>query len=572
MKQLPNDWSEGDVESGTGVQGHFCSVVREKLSRLRESFNFSRGYCAVTGLDLQRFSVILEFGRYAPDEVASDLKLRTSNLRASKTLPPFSYKDGRVFMPFYGLGELFGFAVFESEMEPDELANLERSWIYLSDQIANENYTRRVYALTAPFQIGTEIGSDVRELELAQTIARVTALSFGADAAVLRLLEERTEMLTPAGYVGDLPSELLQDRRPGEFISGTVFASADHGWSIAELGEKTRVKGHPLPTEALDLLKDHGIQATFCARLESMIEDDRSKRIGTLSYYFLRPNFFSWRDAMLFLAFCGRAADTIALTQQSERLRVRTNILEIQAPVMTQVELANLLVHDLSHKVADIEDTSKALIARFKEDISRHSKTINPTTNEAITKFEESVGFLRRQVFDLRAVGRMQEHQNEAVKPKSFSVADTVQHVLKVMEGPLSRQKIESKIDIKGKLEVYGPQKVLEHVILNLVMNTIDAARSRPSTRPMALHVQAYEDTTHVRIRVWDTGPGINRSVFQEAQDIFKIGQSSKPSGTGMGLPVARTLLTRYFSADLDLTDARTARFEIAIRKVRRGG
>jgi nitrogen-specific signal transduction histidine kinase len=42
---------------------------------------------------------------------------------------------------------------------------------------------------------------------------------------------------------------------------------------------------------------------------------------------------------------------------------------------------------------------------------------------------------------------------------------------------------------------------------------------------------------------------------------------SSKKDGTGLGLPMARNLLTRYFNGSLDLIDPKSALFEISIQK-----
>ncbi len=61
----------------------------------------------------------------------------------------------------------------------------------------------------------------------------------------------------------------------------------------------------------------------------------------------------------------------------------------------------------------------------------------------------------------------------------------------------------------------------------------------------------------------WDEGPGINRQEFQDPNDIFIIGRTTKKHGTGTGLAVSRSLLGRYFNAQLTLENPENALLRI---------
>jgi signal transduction histidine kinase len=134
------------------------------------------------------------------------------------------------------------------------------------------------------------------------------------------------------------------------------------------------------------------------------------------------------------------------------------------------------------------------------------------------------------------------------------------------MQFPLSRYNISPRNEIPKDVQIHGSVRVLHHILLNLLLNTIDAAKSR--SRPASVHVAlASSNADYVTIRFWDTGPGLNLSRLQSASEIFKIGKTTKEGGTGLGLPMSRNLLHRYFNGSLNLVDNRAAVFEIELRK-----
>lgn len=77
----------------------------------------------------------------------------------------------------------------------------------------------------------------------------------------------------------------------------------------------------------------------------------------------------------------------------------------------------------------------------------------------------------------------------------------------------------------------------LTQVLLNLVKNAIEAMGDAGGV----LGLRAHEDGEHVVIEVSDTGPGIPAGV-----DVFEPFLTTKPEGTGLGLPVARQIVAGH--------------------------
>ncbi|MFL9829166.1 ATP-binding protein, partial [Rhodoplanes sp. SY1] len=105
----------------------------------------------------------------------------------------------------------------------------------------------------------------------------------------------------------------------------------------------------------------------------------------------------------------------------------------------------------------------------------------------------------------------------------------------------------------------------------NLVINSIDAAKGRKSTRPMNIDAHCHINNSRLIIRYSDDGPGIDPFHFPNEQSIFEIGRTSKPQGTGTGLPVARHIIGTHFSGQLLLLQRRPPLFTIDVPSAKKG-
>jgi C4-dicarboxylate-specific signal transduction histidine kinase len=76
----------------------------------------------------------------------------------------------------------------------------------------------------------------------------------------------------------------------------------------------------------------------------------------------------------------------------------------------------------------------------------------------------------------------------------------------------------------------------MQQVLVNLMINAVQAMRSRAAPRDVRVVVRAADDS--VRIAVSDHGPGVHPSVRAK---LFEPFSSDKRDGMGMGLAICRT-------------------------------
>jgi signal transduction histidine kinase len=327
--------------------------------------------------------------------------------------------------------------------------------------------------------------------------------------------------------------------------------------------------GMCVPDSDLARIRQAGIQSFIVMRLESESADEADgRRIGTLSYFFRRPHRFSWREVSLFRTFCRLVAGMIALHRQNAKLRESYQSLRLQSASMTRVEIVSLIAHDLFHKSFNtchaieeyIDKCRKTLNSRVEPRSHVHLEEDAACAMEAARTVQTALQQLR----SLQSRGT-----EEFEKESEFDLRDVFTEIEDSLAGALSRNKLLVRRDFLDKLPVYGARTALTHVFFNLVINSIDAARTRATRRPMAIHVSAKVDesgTDHrLVVQYWDEGPGISRTAFKHPNEIFEIGRSTKPDGAGTGLPVARVLLARYFRGNLALVDPAKALFRVTI-------
>ena len=82
----------------------------------------------------------------------------------------------------------------------------------------------------------------------------------------------------------------------------------------------------------------------------------------------------------------------------------------------------------------------------------------------------------------------------------------------------------------------------LQQVLMNLIVNSIEAMKDVDEKREVVLKSQRAEDE-HVTVSVSDTGMGLPP---QQENQIFNAFFTTKPHGTGMGLRICRSIVESH--------------------------
>ena len=87
---------------------------------------------------------------------------------------------------------------------------------------------------------------------------------------------------------------------------------------------------------------------------------------------------------------------------------------------------------------------------------------------------------------------------------------------------------------------IWADKILLEQVLLNLVLNAIEAMSTGASAKRCLTISSSLNDHGKVEIEVRDTGPGVGK---EEQEKIFEPFYTTKSKGMGMGLAICRSIV-----------------------------
>jgi PAS domain S-box-containing protein len=125
-----------------------------------------------------------------------------------------------------------------------------------------------------------------------------------------------------------------------------------------------------------------------------------------------------------------------------------------------------------------------------------------------------------------------------------FDLNEAAKEVIALSGGELQRNRVIVQTDLASELpSVLGDRIQIQQVILNLIRNASDAM-SAVDDRPRELLVETERDESGtVRLRVKDTGTGINPEIEEKLFDAF---HTTKGDGMGIGLSVSRSIMESH--------------------------
>ena len=126
-------------------------------------------------------------------------------------------------------------------------------------------------------------------------------------------------------------------------------------------------------------------------------------------------------------------------------------------------------------------------------------------------------------------------------QPARLDIDDVIREVLALTTGELRRHGVALQTDLAaGDRLILGDRVQLQQVLLNLIMNGVEAMRGVTERTRELLVSSTLAEPGSVLISVEDTGAGLDPAV---AQRIFEPFFTTKSEGLGMGLSICRSIV-----------------------------
>jgi C4-dicarboxylate-specific signal transduction histidine kinase len=142
-------------------------------------------------------------------------------------------------------------------------------------------------------------------------------------------------------------------------------------------------------------------------------------------------------------------------------------------------------------------------------------------------------------------IGRIRSLAKKAPPQKDwFDINETIHEVMALARSEIQRNNIALEIQLYDQVPVILADRIqLQQVILNLVMNAIEAM-SGVSDGPRELLIRSgTDDSKQLMISVHDSGPGIDS---ENLDHLFEAFYTTKSQGLGMGLAISRSIIEAH--------------------------
>jgi len=126
---------------------------------------------------------------------------------------------------------------------------------------------------------------------------------------------------------------------------------------------------------------------------------------------------------------------------------------------------------------------------------------------------------------------------------RAQAINELIQEMIALLRGEASRHSILIHSDIALDLPTITADRVqIQQVFMNLMLNGIEAMKNMNTPGNLTVRSQR-DDSGQLLISVMDTGVGVPA---EKMDQIFNPFFTSKPEGTGMGLPISRSIIESH--------------------------
>src|SRR3979490_1683296 len=188
---------------------------------------------------------------------------------------------------------------------------------------------------------------------------------------------------------------------------------------------------------------------------------------------------------------------------------------EVNQPIAAALTNANTCLRWLTRDVPDLEE-ARAAAMRIVKDQTRAAEIVSRL------RLVFSKGIPQRELVDVNEV---------------------IREMIVLLRGETTRYSISVRTELAADLpQVRGDRVQLQQVMMNLIMNGIDAMKDADGTRELAIKSQRTEKE-QLLVSVSDSGVGLPP---QQADQIFNAFFTTKRDGTGMGLRICRSIVESH--------------------------
>jgi len=199
-------------------------------------------------------------------------------------------------------------------------------------------------------------------------------------------------------------------------------------------------------------------------------------------------------------------------------------------------KLLSVMTHEIMNSVAPIFSLADTLQNRV-----RQLAFEIPEKNALTGDLELGIGTIKKRSEGLLKFTETYRNLNRITKANTAKVyiSELLEHLHRLMQPTLAQKKIPIEIILKDPLlAIEADSGLIEQVLINLVLNAIDAVKNKADPR---IVLSAYTDIDYKAIiKLTDNGTGMTEDLLDK---IFIPFFSTKKNGNGIGLSLCKQIM-----------------------------
>jgi signal transduction histidine kinase len=196
-------------------------------------------------------------------------------------------------------------------------------------------------------------------------------------------------------------------------------------------------------------------------------------------------------------------------------------------------KLLSVMTHEIMNSIAPISSLADTLKNRLQR--------TERTNNADIEDLEIGIDTIKRRSEGLLKFAETYRNLNKitTLSLQKVYIRDLFGNIYQLMQPTLAQKNIELEIILKDPaLQIEADPNLLEQVLINLVVNAIEAVKEKETPKIILSAEQALNKKTFLKVA--DNGQGMPEEVLEK---IFIPFFSTKKNGSGIGLSLCKQIV-----------------------------
>jgi signal transduction histidine kinase len=344
--------------------------------------------------------------------------------------------------------------------------------------------------------------------------------------------ERLDDVLRAISRSADVDGVLLERRdRALRIVHGSLPSAQASGAGVRLAGATSLVTG-PVRIETRGCHADDGHGCSSCgpscpAAGDGSLDGDYRLVVGFAARHYLElRRSVLWQGLAGFLLLGSLAAALWLFARQTWRAGEMRAALALTAERARSLERLTLVAGGLAHEIKNPLGSLRGFAQLIGEGVAPGSKEA-----EYASVMVSELDAITRRVDGLRHFARPSPLEHRPCRP-----AEVVRRIAALLAPDAAARELRIEVELEPpELETLADEDRLRELVVNLVINAIEASPPRGSVR-VSLRVEPAGEGEQFVLEVADQGAGIR---LEERERVLRPFHSTKPGGLGLGLALA---------------------------------